>query len=361
MIASILTVGIVHAPAPSEVEAPAATRRDPTRDAPAPETTAVPWSVLKDRRLRVTTTAGTTTEGVFLGVDDGAAILEADDGTLLGVAVDDVASVRTIKQAPPAAAAIPVPPEGMMTLAFREQDARRRTERMARGTRGAAIAGGVLASLSAFSSVVAEGFNIKRWSLAKRTCGESYYGYGERCGWSDGVDSDDGGSYSYDGYENMWGIVTASTIAVPFHVLAGPTMLVPSTLLRNRIGYTEGRGRHVAAWALWGAGLGSLIANQAVSWTQIMNAEEICDPSTANRADCSYVTPTRGAPPPLYLLSAGLAVSSAILGIIDANAVTRQAERTAAARATNVRSARTVSLFPFRLQRGGGFGVVGRF
>jgi hypothetical protein len=46
---------------------------------PAPESTApevrpaVPWPVLVDRRLRVTTDDGNTTEGVFLGLDGGAA------------------------------------------------------------------------------------------------------------------------------------------------------------------------------------------------------------------------------------------------------------------------------------------------
>jgi len=61
------------------------------------------------------------------------------------------------------------------------------------------------------------------------------------------------------------------------------------------------------------------------------------------------------------LLGAGLTLSSAIIGIIDAHGVARRAERATAAKTAKARRSPTLSLFPFRLERGGGFGVAGRF
>lgn len=367
MVVGMLALGILPAPAAEQVEPPAAVDDSPASETPTPTaepTSAVPWSLLKDRRLLVTTRSGTTATGTFLGLDNGNAILEADDGTLVVITASDVASVRTVKPPPPAPAPV-VDPFQSMSLAFREEDARRqlrRTEGMARATRGASIAGGVIASLSAVSSVVAEGFNIKRWSLSTHKCGESYYSRSTVCGWTDGADTGLFDTPSYDYYDNMLGIAGASTVAIPLHAVAGPTILIPSALLRNRIGYHEGRGRQIAAWVLWGAGLGSLVGNQAVSWTQVWNSQEICKPGSGGNDDCAYVTPTRGAPPPLYLLSAGLTLSSAILGIIDAQKVARHAERASSTKTTTkLRSAPTLSLFPFRLHAGGGLGFAGRF
>jgi hypothetical protein len=317
--------------------------------------------VLKDRRLQITNDAGTTTEGVFLGLDRGAAILTADDGALVTIPVAAIADVRVIHESPPPAT-IQAPLGGTTTLAFREaevQARRNRTEHFAAVTRGTAIAGGVVAALSTVASIVAEGFNIRRWSLSKRVCGQDYYGDGEVCGWTDGSDTQGGGAYSYAYYDNMLGVAAASSVAIPLHFVAGPLMLVPSTLLRQRIGDVAGRRRHIAAWALWGAGLGSLAANQAVSWSQVVNAREACDPTSPEGEGCVWVAPTRGAPPGLYLLSAGLTVSSTILAILDANDVARRAERSVAESAAARRP--SVSLFPFRLQRGGGVGVAGRF
>ena len=335
-------------------------------DATAPEVRpAVPWAVLKDRRLRITTDDGTTTVGVLLGLDGGAAILAGHDGALVSIPMAAVASVLVIPEPPPPAT-IQAPLGGTTTLAFREaevQARRNRTERFAAVTRGTAIAGGVVASLSTVASIVAEGFNIHRWSLSKRVCGQDYYADGEVCGWTDGSDTKGGGAYSYAYYDNMLGVATSSSIAIPLHFVAGPLTLVPSTLLRQRLGDVVGRRRHIAAWALWGAGLGSLAANQAVSWTQVANAREACDPTSDPGAsegiDCVWVAPTRGAPPGLYLLSAGLTVSSTILAILDANDVARRAEQSVAESTAARRP--SVSLFPFRLQRGGGVGVAGRF
>lgn len=363
MVVRILMLGIPPATAASEEPATPAV-------APAPEPTApevrpaVPWPVLVDRRLQITTDDGATTEGVFLGLDGGAAILTVDDGALVSIAVTEVAGVRVIPEPPPATIRAPLGAD--TTLAFREaelQARRHRTERSAAITRGTAIAGGVVASLSAVASIVAEGFNVHRWSLSKRVCGQDYYGDGEVCGWTDGSDTHGSGAYSYAYYDNMLGVASASAVAIPLHFVAGPLMLVPSTLLRQRIGDTVGRRRHIAAWALWGAGLGSLAANQAVSWTQVVDAREACEPAPGSSSregeDCVWVAPTRGAPPGLYLLSAGLTVSSTILAILDANDVARRAEQTAAESTAARRP--SVSLFPFRLQRGGGLGVAGRF
>lgn len=364
MVPAMFVFGIAPAPVIDAVEQPSSVREDPPAGVSAATATEpeppVPWGVLKNRRLLVTPTAGPTVEGTFLGLENGYAILEDDDGTIVSILASDVASVRAIKERP-AAAQIPSASENMM-LVFREEDARiqrRRTERRIAHTRHAAIAGGVIGSLSALSSVIAEGFNIRRWSLSSHKCGRSYYGDYTVCGWTDGADTQDTGPYDYDGYENMMGIAGASTAALPLHVVAGPTILIPSAVLRNRMGDREGRPRQIAAWALWGAGLGSLVANQAVAWTQVTVSHDVCDPNSPNGSDCVYVTPTRGAPPSLYLLSAGLTLSSAILGIMDANDVARRAEQPRSAKTAAVRP--TLSVFPVRLQRGGGFGVAGRF
>lgn len=354
----ILILGIPPASAASEgTTAPVVT---PAPESTAPEVRpAVPWPVLVDRRLQITADDGTTAEGVFLGLDSGAAILTADDGVLATIPVSTIADVRVIPEPPPPAT-IQAPLGATTPLAFREaevQARRNRTLRSAAVARGTAITGGLVASLSTVASIVAEGFNIRRWSLSKRVCGEDYYGDGEVCGWTDGSDSTDGGSYAY--YDNMLGAATSSSVAIPLHFAAGPLMLLPSTLLRQRMGDVVGRRRHIAAWALWGAGLGSLAANQAVSWTQVVNAREACDPGAPEGIDCVWVTPTRGAPPGLYLLSAGLTVSSTILAILDANDVARRAEQSVAESTAARRP--SMSLFPFRLQRGGGVGVAGRF
>jgi hypothetical protein len=364
-------------PSPSELEAASSMTAEPpasmptavpdrpvedrsAREAPAQDRSAlppVPWSVLKDRRVSVTTHADSRLTGTFLGLEDGYAVLATEDGTLLSIPTRDVAKVRIVPVIPPP----PIPmPATDMSLAFRDDEARlerRRTLRRAQGARGASIAGGVIASLSAVSSVIAEGFNIRRWSLSSHACGEWSYGGGDACGWTDGGEPHDQEVYWYYD-ENISGIAGASTIAVPLHVVGGLTTLIPTALLRGRIGYRGHRGRQVAAWVLWGAGLGSLTANQAVAWTQVANVGEVCNPAGAN---CVWITPTRGAPPSLYLMSAGFTLASTILGIIDAQDVARRAEASVSGASAKRRGQSTVSVFPLRLQRGGGVGLAGRF
>lgn len=324
----------------------------------------VPWTLLKDRRLSITTKAGTTSEGIFLGLEGEAAILEADDGTLVAIARLEVADVRTVKQSPPPPVAIPIPRE-TSSLAFREQQARverQENERIARVLNGTAVAGGVVASLSAASSIVAEGFNVSRWSLGTPACGEPYYYsfYSESrepgdplCGWTDGSERDDFSAYAAY-YTNISGMTGAATTALPLH-FGGLITLVPATILRNRTGYRGGRKLHLAAWGLWGAGLASLTANQAFVWTQQVGTRQVCgDPEEPDT--CAWITRTRGAPPGLFVLSAGLTLSSAILSIIDSRRVARYAERAATARASP-----SIGVFPVTLQRGGGLGLAGKF
>jgi hypothetical protein len=367
MFSRMLAIGIAPAPAPAQdVAAPVVDdATTPTATATAEKSEHVPWTVLRDRRLSVTTTAGTTSEGVFLGFEGEAVILEADDGRLIAIARPDVADVRTVKQSPPPPVAVAIPiPTDTSPLAFRGQRARverQENERIVRVLNGTAIAGGVIASLSAVSSVVAEGFNVSRWSLGRPVCGEtydySYYGAPSEsgqalCGWTDGSGQDEFASYAY--YENISGMTGASTTALPLHFGTLIT-LVPSTILRNRTGHRAGRKLHFAAWGLWGAGLASLTANQAVVWTQQLRTQQVCgDPEAPDT--CEWITRTRGAPPGLYLLSAGLTLSSAILAIIDSRRVARSAER-----AASVRASPSIGVFPVSLQRGGGLGLAGKF
>lgn len=367
MLSHMLAIGILPASASfDDVDAPSAAQLPApvtTPTATAAEPRLVPWNLLMNRRLAITIEAGTTSEGIFLGFEGGSAILEADDGTLISIASDDVANVRTVKApffAPPT---IPIPPEST-PLSFRDEQARVDrlvNQRIARIVNASSIAGGVIASLSAVSSVVAEGFNIRRWSLSSRSCGERYSYYGssddELCGWTDGTEQNSFASYAY--YENIVGFTTASTIALPLH-FGGLLTLVPSTILRNRTGYREGRKRHIAAWALWGAGLASLTANQAVSWTQLSRTQQVCAEAETSTS-CRWITRTRGAPPSLYLLSAGLTLSSAILGILDSRSVARSAERAASADTAKARTSPSVAVFPVSLHRGGGVGIAGRF
>lgn len=371
MVLGLVILGVF--PSPSELVAQPPAPADPPASSPAAEAPApaqrppaqarsaappVPWTVLKERRLLVTTRHGSRLSGTFLGLEDGYAVLASEDGTLLSIPTGDVAKVRIVPVVPPP----PIPmPTTDASLAFRDEEARierKRTRQRAQGARGASIAGGVIASLSAASSAIAEGFNIARWSLSTHECGERSYSGGHACGWTDGDDAHDDGYYSYSYYTNLSGIAGASTIAVPFHVVGGLTTLVPTALLRDRIGYRGHRGRQIAAWVLWGAGLGSLTANQAVVWTQIVNTDEICD---ATGDDCVWITPTRGAPPSLYLMSAGFTLASTVLGIIDAQDVARRAEASVSGAAAKRRASSTVSLFPLQLQRGGGVGLAGRF
>jgi hypothetical protein len=362
MFTRMLVIGIAPASAPAE-EAAAPVVDGATTTATAAKPKAVPWTVLMHRRLSITSMDGTTSEGVFLGFEGEAVILETDDGTLVAIARPDVADVRTVKQSPPAPVAIPIPSD-TSPLAFREQQARverQENERIARVLNGTAVAGGVIASLSAASSIIAEGFNVSRWSLGKSRCGEAYDysfygespGSGERlCGWTDGSEHDEFTSYAY--YQNISGMTGASTAAIPLHFGALIT-LVPATIIRNRTGYRAGRKLHFAAWGLWGAGLASLTANQTVVWTQQMRTRQVCD-DLEDSDTCSWITRTRGAPPGLYLLSAGLTLSSAILAIIDSRRVARSAERAATAPASP-----SIGVFPVSLQRGGGLGLAGKF
>lgn len=347
MLSRLLAVGIAPVSAPAEAaEAPAAP------DVAAPTTTAeapkpVPWKLLENRRLEITSDAGTTREGVLLGTEDGAAILEADDGTLISIAYGDIASVRTIRDPP--APKIPMTSDNA-PLSFR-QATRLENERISRVVEKTAIAGGVVASLSAAASIVAEGFNVARWSLTRRDCGEvsySYGGYDVLCGWTDGTRPS--GFSPYSGYDNLSAIAGASTIGSLLH-FGGLLTLLPPTILRERSEFRGGRRRHFGAWALWGAGVASLGANQAVAWTQINRTRQVCDDIGAQR-ECRWITPTRGAPPGLYILSAGLTLTSAILGILDGKSTVRHAERDATA---------SISVFPVSLQRGGGLGLAGRF
>lgn len=366
MLSRMLAIGILPASAPADDVGVPSTTQAPapitTPPATAAEPKPVPWNLLTNRRLVITTDAGTTSEGIFLGFEGGTAILEADDGSLISIAPDDVANVRTIKEPPPAPPTIPIPRE-TSPLSFRDEQARverLQNQRIARIVTGSSIAGGVIASLSAASSIVAEGFNIRRWSLSSPACGERYSYYepsgGELCGWTDGTDQDGFSSYAY--YENIVGFTAASTIALPLH-FGGLLTLVPATILRNRTGYRAGRKRFIAGWALWGAGLASLTANQAVSWTQLSHSQQVCAEGDTTR--CQWITRTRGAPPSLYLLSAGLTLSSAILGILDSMSVARSAERAASADTAKARPSPSVAVFPVSLHRGGGVGVAGRF
>jgi len=364
MLCRMLAIGILPASAPSEVVDVASAAQTPatTPAETAAEPRSVPWNLLTRRRLAITTATGATSEGVFLGFEGSSAILEADDGTLISIAADDVANVRTVNEPPPPPPGIPAPLESS-PLAFRDEQARverLQHQRIARIVNASAIAGGVIASLSAAASIVAEGFNIRRWSLSSRSCGESYYGYtgGELCGWTDGSGENRFAPYAY--YENIAGFTAASTVALPLH-FGGLLTLVPSTVLRTRTGYREGRKRHITGWALWGAGLASLTANQAVSWTQLARAQQVCDADGETSTGCRWITRTRGAPPSLYLLSAALTVSSAVLGILDSRSVARSAEKAAAADTAKAQPSPSVAVFPVSLRRGGGVGVAGRF
>ncbi len=312
----------------------------------------VPWGVLKERRLIVTSNDGSTVEGTFLGLEDDRAILETDDGTFVGIELSAVASARTVKPPPPPVPALAVPPEGF-SLTFREQEElseRKQTRRSIGVAHRAAIAGGIVASLSAVASIAAEAVNINRWRLSKQFCGEDDYTGEERCGWTES------GSYSYA--DSAVGIAAATGIALPLHVAGGATVLAPTALLRKRMGDREGRGRQIAAWTLWGAGIGALAASQAISWTQLVNAQYVCEPGTSNR-NCRSITDTRGAPPGFFLLTAGLTLASTAIGIIDTNKTTERASRSLSSR-TAERS-HSVSVFPVRLRGGGGLGLSGRF
>lgn len=354
MLSHVLAIGMLPASAPAD--AIPSTAQPPTTAPPSAtaEPKPVPWNLLVDRRLEITSAAGATSEGVFLGLDGDTVVLEADDGTLISIARDDVASVRAIRELPPPPKMIPVTSDAS-PLSFRDQQARAQrleNERLSGIVKTSAIAGGVIASLSAAASIVAEGFNVARWSLGRRECGEVSYSYASTydvlCGWTDGTKPS--GFVPYAGYDNISGIAGASTIGATLH-FGGLLTLVPSTILRDRSGYRGGRRRHFAAWALWGAGVASLSANQAVAWTQLMRTREVCgDPETST--DCRWITPTRGAPPGLYLLSAGLTLSSAILGILDGRDAVRSTERA---------ERPSVTLFPVSLQRGAGIGFAGRF
>jgi hypothetical protein len=347
MIIEALLLGIQAPPTVADPNIDA----DPFASASAdPERVAPPWAVLTGKRLQVRTTAGLRAEGTFLGLHDGNAVLEDDGGQIVSIATADVAEVRTVVAAraeEPPVPTIPTAdlPETMSTSHTRDDELLRRlrSESLARRARGAAIAGGVLSSISAVGSIVAEGFNIRRWSLTEYKCGVDYYD-GEACGWSD------------DDYAVL-GVGIASSVAIPLHIMAGPIALAPTARLRRHIGYRKARGRQIAAWVLWGAGFGSLVIDQAVSWTQVASSTSICE-SGSYDAECTSVNDTRGAPPPFYLISAGLTLSSAILALIDANDVARHADQD---EATAARPAASMSIFPITVTRGGGLGVAGRF
>ena len=307
---------------------------------------AVPWTVLVGHGVVVKTHGGLIAQGKLLGTEDSLVYLADADGKIITLAASDVASVRLADAEVKAAVPAPVvttddlPPHG-------EDDEdrvahRARTEIRIQAARRGAIAGGVLGSMSAVASAVAEGFNIARWSLSEYNadCDEGfvvteYDSYD--CGW---------------GYVGTYGIVSATTVAFPLHIAAGPSLLGPTRRLRDHLRYREGRGRQVAAWALWSVGMGSLVADPAAAWTTLVDSSS-----------------SRGVPPPFYLISAGLTLSSTILGMIDTKRVIAHAERSGSSAGGRVgrtgrgggEPKRTLAVFPMRVQRGGGVGVAGRF
>lgn len=103
MLSRVLAIGLLPAPPSTDIgdapsTAPPATTTLPLATA---EPKKIPWNLLVNRRLVITTAAGTTSEGIFLGLEGDAAILEADGGALISIARDDVANVHTVKAAPP--------------------------------------------------------------------------------------------------------------------------------------------------------------------------------------------------------------------------------------------------------------------
>lgn len=337
----------------TEPEPPEPTPTVPTAEATTstgttPSPRPVPWSVLEDERVTIVTRDGLSATGKLLGHDGADAVLALDDGRIARIADDAVDTVLLAERPAAVPPARPIPEPATDTADPSDTaDAIAhmvRVEQRIVATRRGAIASGVFGSLSALASTIAEGFNIARWADSEYRCDNDSYGGDDICGWSD------------DGY-TTYGTAGASTPAFLFHMISSPLVLGPTRRLRIETGYREGRGRQIAAWTLWGVGIGSLVTDQAVSWTQFATASYACDEDDG----CATYNATRGAPPPFYLISAGLTLSSTILGIVDAQRVIRHAETHRAASARRPSARATFTVFPMQLQRGGGLGLAGRF
>lgn len=340
-----------------------------------------PWRLLTGKRLGVAKRDGSYAEGVLLGVEDGNAILEAADGSLIAIPDVEVASVRILKESPAKATQEPPPPvppkpaedldtagetavEARATLTQADRD--RILRYRGRARIGVGIGGAL--SMGAFvSTVVAEAQNIHMWSETSYVCGEDF---GEEvCGWTD--------THSQIPYD----VVAAMGVGLGLHLMAGPTMLVPTGRLRRELGSRSSRGRHIASWVLWGVGTVNLLAGTTVAGLNsgseqlfdcnppdVLISPPLQDPDECpNGAEVSGDGPEpyvrvyrdRGLPPGVGFVTAGLVLASTILAIADYARLGRESD---GARPRGMTTSRThIGVVPIRHRGGGGVALSGRF
>lgn len=328
----------------------------------AQEQTTTPWTVLSGKRLRVKLKNGFTAEGTLLGVENDNIVLEMSDGTVSTVNKDDVENVKVVKDsvvdAPPIPPPVPAPVDIKDEVSESHKSNEEYTkheidhdliERKIKQAKAGAIVGGIFGVASALSSIAVEIDNIHIWSESENVCGYDDLNE-DSCGWT------------YE-HPKMPGRMAAfSTFAFTTHIVAGPSILVPTSKLRNHTNQKRGKGRRITSWVLWGVGISSLIVDQTFVWRAVASTNTITD---SNSPQCPLCGPpdkydiisSRGAPPSFYIISAGLTLASTVLGLIDAKDAIKNARTS-----TEEPSAKaSIKVFPVSLTRGAGIGISGQF